>query len=252
MLNFENHSKISPKAQKSTPETDYTLLTGGMIFQDDLISQGLLGEFEGKGVTTGASATLGVFPKSRAFANIFFQVTAESGTFVTESQEATDLGQARSNSNSNSVAVARIDTLGVVSKQDGHQFSAGLGLFWQQLPFFEAANEGAGDGNLSTKTSIGYNLIFDWHQLTESPYVFSGSLALTPIGANTESIRQVSGVLRLEYRIWDHLSAYFDGRFRYLQIRYTEECSKNRSSQCILPKSVQSSFGGGFGVVLFF
>lgn len=228
------------------------ILFGLLMAQDQLVSEGLLGKFDGKGVTSGLHLGFDMFPRTREYSPIFLNIAGEFGSFETEISESVDGSDPKTTTKKLSVMSLRVTSFWPISWTEGHEMSVGVGGGYEKLPFFERVVEAEGSGSLDSKTSIGF--IFAFRYLKRS--ILSGDLTLDvgliPIGANTKSVQQVDLAVKWQKNISPELALFLAGMHKQQTLVFPQECSENDEEQCATPKTSSQKSGAIFGMTMFY
>ena len=243
-------SRRSKKHKDKKSQIDMEGYFGLAIFQDSLTSQGVLGTFKGDGVTQGAALSMDIYPRERAHSDLFFSSILNINSFETSVTEKTNQSS-KNVTKKNSTMRLRLHTQGYLIHHEKEDLSLGLGLSWEKLPFFETINEAEGKGDLTSKTSIGFSFLgryVYYHLFFLEKLVIDASFS--PIGANTESVRQFDLEATLFYSFSKTLSFYTKGILRYQKLRFPKETAQNSDAEFIYPKTIQESLGISLGLSL--
>lgn len=247
--------KIDPFSRRSSGKkndsnTEISTSFGLQISQDKIVSQGVLGTFDGDGISQGIEAAIDIYPEPRVSSPLFFSMTLNVEEFNTESKEIVEETMVKETNHENSTLRLRIDTQSIILNTKENMFSVGIGIGWEKLPFFETVDESSGKGQLKTKTSIGYSFLSRYSYTIESIGAFIIDFNFMPIGARTKSTRQADLSLTQKGHLAYDLFYLLSARGRYQKLRFPKESSANIESVSVFPKTERQSYGFLIGVGL--
>ncbi len=230
-------------------ESEIFIATGGGFLgsQESLNSQGLVGEFNGSGVSYGLQAFADVYPGKPAQSLTMFSLMLDYGQFMTKSKTDVQGGDPVTKTNKNSAGRLRGQTFLKVSQGVHESLYIGFGISWEKLPFFEIINEERGEGKLTTKTSQGFQLLCRYTKKIGLGDLVS-DLGMTPIGASVKSIFQTDLNFSLRSGTGDEMGYFVGLKAKFQKVRYLKECAETDKSACTFPKTEGYSIGPLIGV----
>ena len=248
---FVVQKKAPPTKADGEPIPDLVELSSGLLgSQENLLSEGVLGRFEGEGIGTGGFIGVEGAPGGRS-APVIFKAYFEGMSLATETEEIIDdsIGSSREQS----IGILRLygRFLSLLSSNSWGDLRWGMGLSYEKLPFFEIQNEESGKGELTTKSSVGLSFGMQ-NQILTSWGIVTVGLDVLPISGNTKSLSEVGGEIRLDYPLSHSWSLFLGGLARYQHIRYHREDSANDETSYTFPKTINTSYRGlgGFTLIL--
>ena len=218
----------------------YDVFPGATITQEDVLSEGLIGRFEGKGVAIGAGNTIEGRPEEGLDATIF-SFHSEVLSFTTESQQVIDGFEGSVRKQNTNMLRFVGDFVAVMGVAGESYFRMGLGLSWERLPFFDIKDESGGLGELTSRSSVGMSVVSQVDKKIGFGVVRLKASVL-PISGNTKSLREINSDLRALYPISGDLGLFVSGMGRYQLIRFQREKLGNNSETQVFPKTINKSF----------
>ena len=248
---FVVQKKAPPTKAGGEPIPDLVELSSGLFgSQENLLSEGVLGRFEGEGIGTGGFIGVEGAPGGRN-APVIFKAYFEGMSLATETEEVIDGSIVASRDQAIGIFRLYGRFLSLLSSNSWGDLRWGMGLRYEKLAFFEIQDEESGKGELTTKSSVGLSFGMQ-NQILTSWGIVTVGLDILPISGNTKSLSEVDGEIRLENPLSHRWSLFLGGLARYQHIRYHREDSVNDETSYIFPKTINTSYRGfgGFTFIL--
>lgn len=247
---MEDFFVSAPKSAKGSNHSQSQNISGtwglgAIALQESLLSQGLVGVFDGLGASYGLESFVDIFPQERQKSDIGFTFGLSTAQFESDSETHIGDQETKYVTNRNVTLRLRAETHLLVAASDRDRLYLGLGGIYQRLPFFEVNDEALGTGSLVSRTSLGFGLLMRYRRDLSQGAIIA-DIRLIPVGASVKSITQTDFAVTLRSGI--DLGYFVTLHSRYQKIRYPRECAATDTNICLSPKSEGYSIGPSFGL----
>lgn len=245
--------KIAPMRRISVdkdplPPTEITVDLVGVYGGETLKARGIIGEFEGQGVTTGGFMDLEILPKPTAnmiYVKIkvggeAFESVSETSTVSSETTESVDIKSTRT-----------FGSLSVSGRSNLSKDFYGFGIEIASLAFpkFVAENEDTGEGKVVAEDIITIGMtLHNRFQILGGQ--MQNHMTLIPLSNRTRTIAAFDWTVKQRYWIGSAFALSIGGHLRYAKATIQRECSSNIEGVCAYPRSDQITGGGLVGMAV--